>query len=349
LITCNIVTSDRSVSLQRVAFEIKDVLIKYGVRVRRIILSPNANPYLYRDVDGAIVVMTFDPAWVIPYLLIARELRVQGKFGLFYTTVEGRVLRTHADEWIYRDLTFIANSQYTKSKIEEAGGVVDMVIYHGVNVKKIQEQGWVRKHIRRRLDLNEDDFVVGYVAAGYIRKGHKLFADVIKRVREKDRSIKFVVLTDKKGAEYYQDVEDVILIPEFGKLTEEFIYGLYHSIDLYAHAALAEGFGLPVLEALAAGVPVVHANYKPLTEITSDLTSFRVPTMEINYVREMGAIEYELHIYDPSDFADTILYAKDLILKDREEYRARCIRRAKAFDSSKMYKTFTDLMYKTVM
>ncbi|RLE65534.1 MAG: hypothetical protein DRJ38_03550 [Thermoprotei archaeon] len=335
-----VITSDRSVSLQRVANDIIYVLRKHGYQNTRLILSANADPMLYQDVFMAIIVMTFDPAWVLPYCYLARTLKTRGKRVFFYTTIEGRARRVHGDHWIYRDLSFIANSMYTKEKLTEAGARVDAVVYHGVRVDAIRSYRWRAKYIRQKLGLSPDDFVVGYIAGGYMRKGHDVFAEVCKIVRERDPSIKFVVLTDKKGAQHYNDVDNVILIPEFGKLSNDMVYGLYHAFDLYAQASLSEGFGMPVLESLAAGKPVVHADYNPLSEITTPRTSFRVPVVDVTYKRELGAIEFELHFYDPAVFAEMILYAKDEVLRNRDEYEARCIERAREFDVEKTYKYF---------
>ena len=341
-----IITSDRSVSLQRVANDIALTLKEGGVKNVRIILSANADPRLYKDIDMAITVMTFDPAWVIPYLFLARSLKVKGKISLFYTTIEGRVKRVHGDEWVYRDLSFIANSNYTKSKLEEVGAKVDAVIYHGINTAGIKAFRWKAKELRGKLGLNQDDFVVGYIAGGYLRKGHDLYAEAIKQALSKDPSIKFVVLTDEKGASHYSGVDNVIVIPDFGKLSQDTIYGLYHVFDLYAQASLSEGFGLPVLEALAAGKPVVHADYAPLNEITTPETSFRVKVAEVAYRRELGAIIYELHYYDPNEFAEMIIYAKDQVLSSRDELQHRCEERAKEFDAKKTYNKFLSISYR---
>jgi len=327
-----VVTSDRSVSLQRVANDIKYVFNKNGIHNVKLILSADADPSTYKEVDTAIIVMTFDPAWVLPYMYLARALKNRGKKVFFYTTTEGRIKRIHGDQWIYRDLSFIANSKYTAR--------VDAVVYHGIRVDAFKAFKWRAKAIREKLGLSQNDFVVGYIAGGYMRKGHDVFAEVCKIVKEKDPSIKFVILTDRKGASHYNEVDNVILIPEFGKLSQDMVYGLYHTFDLYAQASLSEGYALPIVEALAAGKPVVHADYNPLSEITTPKTSFRVPVIDVSYKREFGAIEYELHFYDPNDFADAIIQAKDEVLKNRSDYKARCIERAKEFDVEKTYKYF---------
>lgn len=333
-------TSHRSASLKRVANDVATVLREGGVNVKDILGYPNADPEVYKDVDGVLVVMTFDPAWVSPFAFVCREMLVYGKKCVFYTTIEGRARRVHGDAWIYRDLSFVANSRYTMSKLREAGATVTKVVYHGIDIDAVGAFGWRARYVRRELGLKDDDFVVGYIAGGYMRKGHDVFAEVIRLVHDRDPSIKFVVLTDSKGVEKYSGVDNVILIDQFGKLSEDEYYGLLHSFDLYAQPSLAEGFGYPVLEALAAGKPVVHADYEPLSEVTTKDTSFRVRVRSVVYRSEIGAIDYELHYYDPKDFAEMIIYAKDYVLKNRDEVRARCLERAREFDMRKTYREF---------
>ena len=45
---------------------------------------------------------------------------------------------------------------------------------------------------------------------------------------------------------------------------------LYNSVDCLLFPSLYEGFGMPVVEALACGTPVVTSNVASLSEITTD-------------------------------------------------------------------------------
>ena len=55
-----------------------------------------------------------------------------------------------------------------------------------------------------------------------------------------------------------------------GYVTDEQLQALYHSATVYVHPSLFEGFGLPVLEAMAAGCPVVTSNLSSLPEVAGD-------------------------------------------------------------------------------
>jgi len=329
--------------LQRVTNDIRTVLEKRGVQVARTVLSPNFHPSSYEDCDSAIIVMTFDTIWAKPYFVMAWMMRDEGLRTVFYTTIEGRPKRLPSDEWVYRDLEFVANSNYTREKLEEAGAAVTHVVYHGVNIESVRSFSWKARELRAKLGLSEDDFVVGYIAGGYMRKGHDLYAEVIKIVQSKDPSIRFVVLTDERGAKHYEETDNAVVIPDFGKLSLDTVYALYHVFDLYAQPSLAEGLGLPVIEALAAGRPVVHADYAPLNEVTTPETSFRVRVVDRIYRRELGAIEYELHYYDQKEFAEAILQAKEEVVRNRSDYHHKCVERASEFDFRKTYKKFLEI------
>jgi glycosyltransferase involved in cell wall biosynthesis len=55
------------------------------------------------------------------------------------------------------------------------------------------------------------------------------------------------------------------------------IQGLYNLSQCYVHPARGEGFGLPVAEAMAAGVPVISVAYSGLADFVSDETASTIP------------------------------------------------------------------------
>jgi glycosyltransferase involved in cell wall biosynthesis len=64
---------------------------------------------------------------------------------------------------------------------------------------------------------------------------------------------------------------------EFGGVTDELLVRLYQSSDVFFLPSLIEGFGLPVLEAMAAGCPVVSSNASSLPEVAGDAALFFDP------------------------------------------------------------------------
>lgn len=55
-----------------------------------------------------------------------------------------------------------------------------------------------------------------------------------------------------------------------GYIPEEEMPALYNAADLFVFPSLYEGFGLPVLEAMACGVPVVASNVSAIPEVAGD-------------------------------------------------------------------------------
>ncbi len=55
-----------------------------------------------------------------------------------------------------------------------------------------------------------------------------------------------------------------------GRVTDRDLMSLYKGADVLVYASLYEGFGLPILEAFAAGIPVVTSNISSMPEIAGD-------------------------------------------------------------------------------
>ena len=65
-----------------------------------------------------------------------------------------------------------------------------------------------------------------------------------------------------------------------GHVNEEDLLALYQSADVFAYPSLYEGFGFPVLEAMACGIPVVCSDRGSLPEVAGDAALLVDPTDE---------------------------------------------------------------------
>ena len=100
----------------------------------------------------------------------------------------------------------------------------------------------------------------------------------IKRVLEGFKAVKesiphHLVLVGGKGWDS-ADVVEMLKEPDFarrvhhlGYVSDEELQALYKHADFYIHPSLFEGFGLTVLEAMAAGCPVITSNISSLPEV----------------------------------------------------------------------------------
>ena len=79
-----------------------------------------------------------------------------------------------------------------------------------------------------------------------------------------------------------------------GHIGEDQLRSLYHAADLFVFPSLYEGFGLPVLEAMASGVPVVAGDNSALPELMGGRESL-LPDKEkdawVKRIRELLASE----------------------------------------------------------
>lgn len=62
-----------------------------------------------------------------------------------------------------------------------------------------------------------------------------------------------------------------------GKVPELDLPGIYNGADLFIYPSLYEGFGLPVLEAMACGTPVITSNTSSLPEVAGEAALFVDP------------------------------------------------------------------------
>ena len=67
---------------------------------------------------------------------------------------------------------------------------------------------------------------------------------------------------------------------------------LYNSADAFVLPTRAEGWGLPILEAMSCGLPVIVTNYSGPTDYLTEQIAYPIP------------IEKLVHVYDPVFFAD---------------------------------------------
>ncbi|MEN6642397.1 MAG: glycosyltransferase family 1 protein [Armatimonadia bacterium] len=82
-----------------------------------------------------------------------------------------------------------------------------------------------------------------------------------------------LVLAGPPGAAESQVLEAISQLPHresvvrLGYVPDEDLPALYQACDIFAFVSLFEGFGLPLLEAMAAGRTIMCSNVNPLTEI----------------------------------------------------------------------------------
>lgn len=89
----------------------------------------------------------------------------------------------------------------------------------------------------------------------------------LKKVENIDHpELKSLKITNQKIKDF--GLEDQVLRP--GWISDEDLVGLYNLATLYIQPSLYEGFGFPILQAMACGCPVISSNSGALPEVVGD-------------------------------------------------------------------------------
>lgn len=137
---------------------------------------------------------------------------------------------------------------------------------------------------RKRIGLPEDAFIVGMVAANKTYPSRKCIPEQMEafaRFHARHPNSLFYIHT--LATQEYGGVDLVAIAKSLGideafKFTDQYHYlmglsegyvaDLYRSFDLLTATSVSEGFGMPILEAQACGIPVVTNACTSMTEIT---------------------------------------------------------------------------------
>jgi len=171
---------------------------------------------------------------------------------------------------------------------EEAAryGVKSRMIPHGVDTKVYHPMD--KLECRKQYNFKKDVFLVGIVAANSDpepRKGwDKMFLGVRSLLDEHpDLRKKVVVFAytkpvnqqgfDLPGLAASIGIEKNVVFPErmtdLVGLPDEEMAMLYNCFDIFMNCARREGFGIPIIEAQACGVPGIASNFSSMPELVN--------------------------------------------------------------------------------
>jgi len=229
------------------------------------------------------------------------------KLAVFFTF---RSLKSLKDNLEY--CHFIAISQNTKKDLMKYGIPEEKisVVYQGVN-----------HEVFKPMDVeNDKDLFILYVGSNAPRKNLTTLLRAFYLLKKKDFPHKLLlvsrpnkVLTSLIDSLHLQ--REVIFRPQ---VSDKELCSLYNFADLFVLPSLFEGFGLPPLEAMACGCPVIVSNVASLPEVVGDAGILFNPLDHVELANKMGKV-----------LTDESL---------REEMRRRGLKRAKMFSWEKTVK-----------
>jgi len=342
--TFGIVTS-YTPSLQTVAHDIAYALRAKGYTATTFDrqVPPHEAKNLFKI---GIVFIPFDPLYSLAWFLLQRDYNKVGIPSVTYVTVEGLPKKHLVRKWVKRDCTFIACSNFVKDMLSKIDVDVINIIPHGVNIDKVNQvknNALAKKEeIKQMLGVK---VLFGTVASNHPRKNLASLAQAIKIATQELNDVGFYIVTTPNGRSHFIGAKNTYVSTDFGKMLRAQILTIIGSFDFYIHPSYCEGFGLPVLEAHAFGVPCILPRYAPLTEHAHPEANFWVPIKRWGYENLGDGILYLCHYYTPEEMASKIKEAYDVYTSNPDKYRQLSItveEHAKKFHVVETYSKFLE-------
>ncbi len=185
----------------------------------------------------------------------------------------------HLNRWVPWSVAradhVIAVSKATRQDLNELYGTPPekiSVLYHGVTAdfKPIEDRNMLTA-VRQKYGLDDRPYIL---SLGTVQP-RKNYQRLVQAFAQLDPSYALVIAGSKGwgGEGILAEVEKLglaerIHFPDF--VADVDLPALYSAASLFAYPSLYEGFGLPVLEAMACGTPVVASKRSSLPEVVGE-------------------------------------------------------------------------------
>jgi D-inositol-3-phosphate glycosyltransferase len=199
---------------------------------------------------------------------------------ILYTPIDAENIKPDFAKGIMSFNHIVTYTDYGKQQLIDAGlERLIHVVPHGVDLTKFKRTD--KKQTKARLKLGEDSFIVLNVSRNQPRKRLDLFfyifAEWVKRYNLpetvkvyyhgalQDYGIDIIQWCDYLGIKNRLAISSPDLSPDSG-LTDEQMNYVFNCADVFFTTTAAEGWGLPIAEAMSVGVPCVLPAHSALTE-----------------------------------------------------------------------------------
>jgi glycosyltransferase involved in cell wall biosynthesis len=188
---------------------------------------------------------------------------------------------------LFRRVAYIlANSEYTRQQVLNRYGLSEdkVVLCHLAQNERFLPTS-AEKVAQFRADHGLPERYLLFVGSIEPRKNLATLAAAWRRTSARKQGVKLVVVGGAahkavfKVANSRAEALDDPAIYQLGFFSDEHLPALYQGADALVFPSLAEGFGLPILEAMACGTPVICSNTTAMPEIAGGAARL-VPPLE---------------------------------------------------------------------
>ena len=179
----------------------------------------------------------------------------------------------------------IAVSEFSAQEIHNIFGVPReqiAVIHHGCSLNMYQDRQEEKFfQVCQRFGLAKKPFVL-FVGGAEPRKNHRMLFSAFSQSKFLSGKFALVAVGDveTRGENLFRTahelgISDVVRCP--GLVTAEELRLLYSFASVFVFPSLYEGFGIPILEAMACGTPVIATAHTAIPEVAGEAASYVEP------------------------------------------------------------------------
>ena len=191
------------------------------------------------------------------------------------------------------------------------------VIYNGIDLNVFKP---TESNFKREYGIEDKKVILGVASTWDVRKGLNDFIELSRIIDEKYK----IVLVGLNDKEKKMVPNNILGLSRTNSVRE--LVDIYTAADVFFNASVEETFGLPTVEAMSCGTPVIVYNSTALPEVCTNNTGAIVEQHDVNKVYS----EIKKIVYEP--------------FKSEE-----IIKRACEFDAKKSYSKYLALYMKLIV
>jgi len=150
-----------------------------------------------------------------------------------------------------------------------------------------------RKKLREAQNIDDDTFVILQVADNQERKNLSAAMEIVSGFSQ-EKKVKYMLVT-RENSQVGWRLRDYAQVMKINSITSIYergiqfatLWSLYAVSDLFLLTSKAEGLGMPILEAMACGVPVAGTDCTAIHELLDEGRGILLPTIH-KYVDPFG-------------------------------------------------------------
>ncbi|HSD06037.1 glycosyltransferase family 1 protein [Flavobacterium sp.] len=194
----------------------------------------------------------------------------ENNIGLF-----GKIYQKYIRQGYRKGENFISISKKTQTDLHhflEKEPHFSKVVYNGLNQDfKPNDPNFIRKQLSEKLQMNLNEGYVLHVGGNQFYKNRKGVIEIYTAWRKKNTHTIPLLMIGNEPNEELKELRkkspfsnDIYFL---SNINDEILRAGYQGATVLLFPSLAEGFGWPIVEAMASGCPVITTNEAPMTEV----------------------------------------------------------------------------------